>query len=72
MEVPVYALIIGKDGPKVEASPDGAGGGFVTGSRPGDEAGDVPVPVTWRGSTSGLRPDCPGSSETVPSWIVRD
>jgi uncharacterized protein (TIGR03435 family) len=51
-EVPVYALIIGKDGPKVEASPDWAGGGFVTGNRSGDETGHVPV--KWRGSMSGL------------------
>jgi uncharacterized protein (TIGR03435 family) len=50
-EVPVYALIIGKDGPKVEASPDAAGGGFVRGNR-SDERGEVPV--RWRGSLSGF------------------
>jgi uncharacterized protein (TIGR03435 family) len=51
-EIPVYALIIGKDGLKVEASPDWAGGGFVTGNRSID--GTPYVPVKWRGSMSGF------------------
>jgi uncharacterized protein (TIGR03435 family) len=51
-EIAVYALVLGKDGPKVEASPEWAGGGFVTGNRSGDERGYVPV--KWRGSTSGF------------------
>jgi uncharacterized protein (TIGR03435 family) len=51
-EVPVYALILGKDGPKVEATEE-AGGGFVIGrNQSGDENGLVPL--RWRGSMAGF------------------
>jgi uncharacterized protein (TIGR03435 family) len=48
-EIPVYALIIGKDGPRLKESEE-AGFGFVTGNRSGDENGYVPV--KFRGNLS--------------------
>jgi uncharacterized protein (TIGR03435 family) len=48
-EVSVYALIIGKDGPRLKESEE-VGFGFVTGNRSGDENGYVPV--KFRGNMS--------------------